>query len=217
MTVEYTVMTNWRKPSSFCTQRWVWLDTFIRSLNCKILSYVIPKSSSVKSTISLFTHSLLREFMMYIWLKHFKRRASFLLTFLTKYLNLPTSYSQIQSLSVSSSTWTLLLQYIYIMMVMVEWPITSWLVSLLIQKNLNQEFISLHCYEHSTTYLVHPPLQLLLASYIPTLCVFFHCGYCPKGIFSALVVDLMKPRNRMLQWQLVQDAIYRDQVSFEVG
>ena len=32
------------------------------------------------------------------------RRGSSLLTFLTKYLNLPTSYSQIQSLSVSSST-----------------------------------------------------------------------------------------------------------------
>ena len=49
------------------------------------------------------------------------------------------------------------------------------------------------------------------------LCVSFRCGYCPKGVFSALVVDLMKPKNRILQWRLVQDAIYRDQVSFEVG
>ena len=55
------------------------------------------------------------------------------------------------------------------------------------------------------------------ASYIPTLCVSFRCGYCPKGVFSALVVDLMKPSQRKLQWRLIQDAIYRDQVSFEVG
>ena len=55
------------------------------------------------------------------------------------------------------------------------------------------------------------------ASYIPTLCVSFYCGYCPKGVFSALVVDLMKPKDRQLQWRLVQDAIHRDQVSFEVG
>ena len=54
-------------------------------------------------------------------------------------------------------------------------------------------------------------------SYIPTLCVSFHCGYCPKGIFSALAIDLMKPKCRKLQWRLVQDGIYRDQVSFEVG
>lgn len=57
----------------------------------------------------------------------------------------------------------------------------------------------------------------ICASYIPTLCISFCCGYCPKGIFSALAVDLMKPKHRKLQWRLVQDAIYRDQVSFEVG
>ena len=53
--------------------------------------------------------------------------------------------------------------------------------------------------------------------YIPTLCVSFRCGYCPKGVFSALVVDLMKPTCRKLQWRLVKEAIFRDQVSFEVG
>jgi hypothetical protein len=57
------------------------------------------------------------------------------------------------------------------------------------------------------------------ACYIPTLCISFRCGYCPKGMFSALIVDLMKPKNAVtkLQWRLVQDALYRDQVSFEVG
>lgn len=37
------------------------------------------------------------------------------------------------------------------------------------------------------------------SSYTTTLCISFRCGYCPKGIFSALVVDLMKPKNATLQ------------------
>ena len=49
------------------------------------------------------------------------------------------------------------------------------------------------------------------------LCISFRCGYCPKGMFSAVVVDLMKLTSDKLKWRLKEDAIFRDQVSFNVG
>ena len=52
---------------------------------------------------------------------------------------------------------------------------------------------------------------------IPSLCVLFQCGYCPKGIFGALIADLMDCHSGNLRWRLKDDTIYRNQVSFHVG
>ena len=52
---------------------------------------------------------------------------------------------------------------------------------------------------------------------IPSVCILFKCGYCPKGMFGALIADLMGPAGNRLRWRLLDDAIYRDQVSFHVG
>ena len=49
------------------------------------------------------------------------------------------------------------------------------------------------------------------------ICILFKCGYCPKGMFGALIADLMSPVSTRLRWRLLDDAIYRDQVSFYVG
>ena len=45
----------------------------------------------------------------------------------------------------------------------------------------------------------------------------FRCGYCPKGIFSALVAYLLSQKNDDLLWDLYEDALFRDQVHFYVG
>ena len=55
------------------------------------------------------------------------------------------------------------------------------------------------------------------APVIPSLCILFKCGYCPKGMFGALIADLMNPTSTSIRWRLLDDAIYRDQVSFSVG
>ena len=55
------------------------------------------------------------------------------------------------------------------------------------------------------------------APVIHPLCILFKCGYCPKGVFGALIADLMNPGSSRLRWRLIDDAIYRDQVSFNVG
>ena len=52
---------------------------------------------------------------------------------------------------------------------------------------------------------------------IPSLCVLFQCDYCPKGIFGALIADLMDCHSGNLRWRLKDDTIYRNQVSFHVG
>ena len=52
---------------------------------------------------------------------------------------------------------------------------------------------------------------------IPSVCILFKCGYCPKGMFGALIADLMSPAGTRLRWRLLDHAIYRDQVSFHVG
>ena len=52
---------------------------------------------------------------------------------------------------------------------------------------------------------------------IPQLNILFECGYCPKGMFGALIADLMTPISTRSRWRLLDDAIYRDQVSFRVG
>ena len=52
---------------------------------------------------------------------------------------------------------------------------------------------------------------------IPSLCILFRCGYCPKGIFGALIADLLNHGKTKLRWLLIDDTIFRDQVSFHVG
>ena len=53
---------------------------------------------------------------------------------------------------------------------------------------------------------------------IPSLLVTFRCGYCPKGIFSALVVCLLSSnKNRGSAWQLKKDGMARGQVTFHAG
>jgi len=50
-----------------------------------------------------------------------------------------------------------------------------------------------------------------------SLLIGFRCGYCPKGLFAALVVFLLANTNSHFQWRLQRDRIYRDLISFSVG
>ena len=53
---------------------------------------------------------------------------------------------------------------------------------------------------------------------IPPLLVTFQCGYCPKGIFSALVAYLLsKGTVSGTAWRLKKDGMARDQVTFHAG
>ena len=55
-------------------------------------------------------------------------------------------------------------------------------------------------------------------SHIPSLLVAFKSGYCPKGLFGALVVYLLQNKMKSkLEWVLEQDKIYRDQICLSVG
>ena len=54
--------------------------------------------------------------------------------------------------------------------------------------------------------------------HIPPLLVTFRCGYCPKGLFSALVVYLLANKMKSeLKWELQTEQIYRNAISFLVG
>ena len=53
---------------------------------------------------------------------------------------------------------------------------------------------------------------------IPSLLVTFRCGYCPKGLFSALVVYLLSSNTtRGSSWQLKKDGMARGRVTFHAG
>ena len=53
---------------------------------------------------------------------------------------------------------------------------------------------------------------------IPSLLVTFRCGYCPKGLFSALIVYLLSSNTtRGSSWQLKKDGMARGQVTFHAG
>ena len=57
-------------------------------------------------------------------------------------------------------------------------------------------------------------------SKIRPIFITFRCGYCPKGVFSALIVHLMSKHNNggaKITWQLNEDEVSRDQVTFKVG
>ena len=51
----------------------------------------------------------------------------------------------------------------------------------------------------------------------PSLLIGFRCGYCPKGLFAALVVYLLANTKSDFQWRLQRDRIFRDQISFLMG
>ena len=58
------------------------------------------------------------------------------------------------------------------------------------------------------------------SSKVPPLFITFRCGYCPKGVFSALIVHLMSKRNNggaKITWRLNEDEVSRDRVTFNVG
>ena len=69
--------------------------------------------------------------------------------------------------------------------------------------------------------LTHAPLNpqaMLIEQPIPSLLVTFRCGYCPKGLFSALVVYLLSINTtRGSAWQLKKDGMARGQVTFHAG
>ena len=50
-----------------------------------------------------------------------------------------------------------------------------------------------------------------------SLLIGFRCGYCPKGLFAALVVYLLANKKSSFQWSLEYDRIFKDQISFSVG
>jgi GTPase SAR1 family protein len=54
---------------------------------------------------------------------------------------------------------------------------------------------------------------------ISPLCVGFKCSHCPKGLFGVLVTHLMTPvsaDSSHTSFTLIEDKIFKDQVSFEV-
>ena len=52
---------------------------------------------------------------------------------------------------------------------------------------------------------------------IPPLLVCFHCGYCPKGLFPALVAYLLNNQvESKYQWILQDNEIYKDKVFFSI-
>ena len=54
--------------------------------------------------------------------------------------------------------------------------------------------------------------------HIPSLLIVFKSGYCPKGLFGALVVYLLQNKmNSKLEWELEQDKIFRDQICLSIG
>ena len=50
-----------------------------------------------------------------------------------------------------------------------------------------------------------------------SLLIGFRCGYCPKGLFAALVVHLLAKRKSHFHWRLQTDRVFKNQVSFSVG
>ena len=52
---------------------------------------------------------------------------------------------------------------------------------------------------------------------LPSLIIGFRCGYCPKGLFAALMVYLLAKTKGDFQWKLQTDRIFKDQISFSVG
>ena len=60
-------------------------------------------------------------------------------------------------------------------------------------------------------------IRAFFAPSYPSLLIGFRCGYCPKGLFAALVVYLLANTESDFEWRLQRDRIFRDQISFLVG
>ena len=67
------------------------------------------------------------------------------------------------------------------------------------------------------THALSSPSTVPTDQTIPSLLVTFRCGYCPKGMFSALVVHLLSNKTRRSSWQLKKDGMARGQVTFHAG
>ena len=53
---------------------------------------------------------------------------------------------------------------------------------------------------------------------IPPMHIVFESGFCPKGMFGALVVSSLKNSKRsQFEWILKEDKIYRDQICLSIG
>ena len=62
------------------------------------------------------------------------------------------------------------------------------------------------------------PPKAQIEEVIPPMHVVFQSGFCPKGMFGALVVDLLKNEKlSQFEWTLKEDKIYRDQICLSVG
>ena len=58
----------------------------------------------------------------------------------------------------------------------------------------------------------------VLTSDIPPLLITFNCGYCPKGLAGALIIQLLTNKTGSeFVWKLKTDQIFQDQVSFLVS
>ena len=53
---------------------------------------------------------------------------------------------------------------------------------------------------------------------IPPMLITFESGYCPKGLFGSLIVELLKKgKVSQFDWKLKQDRIYRNQIYLSIG
>ena len=53
---------------------------------------------------------------------------------------------------------------------------------------------------------------------IPSIMIVFESGFCPKGVFGALLVNLLKQQNiSQHKCELKEDRIYRDQICLSIG
>ena len=63
----------------------------------------------------------------------------------------------------------------------------------------------------------HDHSALFHSSDIAPLLIHFDCGYCPVGLFSSLVVHLTENKlGSKLQWSLIMEAMFRDEISLHV-
>lgn len=69
--------------------------------------------------------------------------------------------------------------------------------------------------------LVHADLHSCPESaphWVPSLLFTFSSGYCPKGLFGAMVAKLLHPSVGLTyEWEFKEDQIFRNQISFTVG
>ena len=67
--------------------------------------------------------------------------------------------------------------------------------------------------------LVHADIQSSSsAPSIPSFVIAFECGYCPKGLFGALVADLLQAYvKESYEWKFKEDHIFRNLICFAVG